>query len=120
MSKWIAKEIKPDDEDIIWGDLDQLESNVIYFYHYDEETKKKSTGNPNVDGFVIFKCPICGNHRMNLPFEHGKPKERWWNKENTWQFDINDDGTFVMNPSVQIHGRCEGHFWFKQQEPRIY
>lgn len=107
MAKWTVERNKED----TYKWFKDMKKNVIYYY-YNQDS--------NIKGYVQFICPVCQKHSVHLPFEHRKPKERWWSAENTWQFDVNDDGTFVMNPSVQMHGECKGHFWFKQQEPRIY
>lgn len=107
MSKWTTKEVE-------FGKAprpSEMKKNVIYYMY--------SIGD-KWDGYVKFLCPICYEHVMYLRFEHGRPKEKWWDQvENTWQFDLTPEG-FIMNPSVQINSYCKGHFWFKQQEPRIY
>lgn len=92
----------------------ELDKNTIYYYY------SKGHPTPNTDGYVKFMCPICEKHHLHLPFEHGKTKDRWWHPEGVWQFDLDNEYGFVMNPSVQITHDCKGHFWFKQGNPRIY
>lgn len=103
--KWTTKQWK-------YGEFpDKLEPNVINWCHRENDETR---------GFLKYLCPVCEEHDVFLLFEHDRPKSKWWTPgENIWEFNVTDDG-FVMNPSVQHHHSCHGHYWFKQSEPRIY